>query len=151
MKQVQGATDALNNVFPALLNDMEELVNLAGAKADFRGAGSEAVVESIKNVLRLSWLLREHIGEGIASSDFQIICPSPNASFDPKQMDNAYCRRGDNTRWKASSHVVFVTELGAMRREKLSNPTPGQESISSSISVKAAVVLSTSITQLRVA
>ena len=108
--------------------------------------GETAVAGKLKHIIQLCLQLREYIGEHVSSSDFVLLCPRPGVDFNAQLMHDAY--GGPEGGKGAKTEVLYITELGLRRREKVAKPAPGQPSVVEAVPAKAGVFLTTSISEL---
>lgn len=140
---------SLDTLRTKILDDMSAVLVLAGARESPKSQQSHssnfnAAAEKLKTIFSLCLKLREYMGERVSSSDFRVICPRPHADFRPEWMEDVCAPRGSKP---AAGKVVFVTELGLGRREKLSNSAPGRASLVEAVPARAGVVLTTSVSE----
>lgn len=121
-----------------------DILRISGAK-DI--APDAALVDSylvkVQDIVQQSLDIQRSIGEEIASSDFEIICPPYEAPFCPELMEDVNdCGRRRAEQVPQSCKVLCTTELGLRRREKVAREEGVDEIVTATL-MKAKVALCT--------
>ena len=135
-------------VFGTLLDTMWKIVIFSGASPSSSPLGN--VEGKVKEILTLSWKLREHIGEMVTSSDFRILCPRYRQDFQHFFMDDVFATKDIKpSELEAKGAKVLLTmDLGLLRYDKSKAQAGGTEVIKSAVPLKAKILLVTAKDEL---
>lgn len=101
-----------------------------------------AFANKARDIVVQCMAVQKAIGEDVASSDFQLICPSANATFNAAGMQNMDDRsREKQPRDYNGLPVLCTTEIGLCRREKMEIEGSKVGRIQAITVIKAKVVL----------
>ena len=127
---------------------IQDIMIFSGALLESRFSSNIEV--KLKGILQLSLRLRELIGQGVTSNDFQVICPRYKSEFDKTLMDDAFAtndaKYGDSE--GSASSVILTTDLGLRRRERMKGTANAQGYIQQVVPLKAKVFLRSSVSEL---
>jgi hypothetical protein len=103
--------------------------------------GASVLREKVSDIVTESIKVQKAIGEDIASSDFQIICPRANELFHSDSMEDIDDCGRKRRKVVAAVPILCTTALGLRRREKLANEDGKEGEIRTMTLLKAKVAL----------
>ncbi|EKM51024.1 uncharacterized protein PHACADRAFT_262965 [Phanerochaete carnosa HHB-10118-sp] len=134
-------SDILPRLSDQLLEAFKNVVLIAGVRMMAPSLQWTSVQEKMKDIIVESMVVQKAIGEDIAFSDFEVICPESNTQFNADTMEDADdcgCRRRKSV--AEGMPVLCTTELGLRRREKVGDQG-GRSGIKHTTVMKAKVAL----------
>lgn len=126
-----------------------DILRISGAKDIASGAALvDSYLVKVRDIVQQSLDIQRSIGEEVVSSDFQIICPSYEAPFSSKLMEDVNdCGRRRTEQVTESCMVLCTTELGLRRREKVAREEGVDEIVTTTL-MKAKVALCAPVKQV---
>ena len=127
----------------ALMELMNCILVLSSASGTTKAAGREIPLrEKVADILTESANIQKAIGEDVASCDFQLICPLAAAPFAAATMDDVDdCGRRRRRNSRDGKPVMFTTEIGLQKCEKLAGEGGKAGEIHTVTLIKAKVAL----------
>ena len=143
-EQIDEGRCAVVDAAGQLLRAFVDVLLLAGAH-NLEGAVAleNSMKDKVKDIIVESMKVQKAIGEGVASADFQVICPAANASFTDELMDDVDdCGRGKKgKRILDGTPIMCTTEVGLRRWEKVTRDYGKADQIHAVTLLKAKVAL----------
>lgn len=112
--------DAASNAMEQLLGAFRNILLICGAREALPTTNWAGIKEKVEEIIAESLRIQKAIGEDIASSDFQVICPHANTPFAAECMEDVDdCARTRGKKTLGGTPILCTTELGLRRCEKL--------------------------------